>query len=386
MRTIDHQLKCYIFIENCDTLINTKTIHDSIYGSIELGGTSSKIIETREFQRLNTIKQLGFTYLVFPGATHSRFEHSLGTYYLANEASGRLGLDAREVTNVSLAGLLHDVGHSPFSHALEDSMIRLYGKDHLDVTIDIVEGTTPENELSDILGDHRKSVVEILKGKKGVLSRLISGNGDVDQIDYLARDSHYTGVALGAVDIPRILRVLSISEGEFCVEERGLPSAEGLMVARMLMYRTVYRHKTSLIVASLANDALEAMNPDFEEFVGWNDCDFVAELKKKSRKTYDAIKQRKIPKGLLVKEDENSFKELVEKFDGSLLSSQYFKSPYKKEVLNVLTESGIKPITDFSSIMQFLERELEGVGLIVFENEMEKNIKESLRAKGVETQ
>ncbi len=367
-------------------MTNKKTIHDSIYGSIELEDTASKIIETKEFQRLNTIKQLGFTYLVFPGATHSRFEHSLGTHYLAREASSRLDLKKEDVVDVSLAGLLHDVGHSPFSHALEDSMVKLYGKDHLDVTIDIIDGKSPENELSDILGQHKRAVVNILKGKKGVLSRLISGNGDVDQIDYLGRDSHYTGVALGAVDISRILRVLTIHEGEFCVEERGLPSVEGLMVARMLMYRTVYRHKTALIAASLANDALEVLNPDFDEFVQWNDCDFIAELKKKSPKTYESIKQRKIPKGLIVKEDEEKFGELVDSLEGSLVSCQYFKSPYKKEVLNVLTDSGIRPITDFSSIMEFLERELEGVGLLVFENAKEMGIRDALRRKNIASQ
>ncbi len=367
-------------------MIYKKTIHDSIYGTIDLEETASRVIETKEFQRLNTIKQLGFTYLVFPGATHSRFEHSLGTHYLAREASTRLGLVERDITEVSLAGLLHDVGHSPFSHALEDSMVRLYGKDHLDVTIDIIEGKTEGNEVSDILGEHKKAVVDILKGKKGVLSRLISGNGDVDQIDYLARDSHYTGVALGAVDIPRIMRVLAIHKGEFCVTEKGLPSVEGLMVARMLMYRTVYRHKTALIAASLANNALASLSPAIEDFVEWNDCDFIAELKEKNREIYDSIKSRRLPRGLLIKESEDRFKEIVGEFDGGLLTSQYFKSPYKKEVLNVLTGEGIRPITDFSSIMEFLERELEGVGLLVFENSEEGHIRESLKRMNVSAQ
>lgn len=367
-------------------LNDKKTIHDTIYGSIELDEIFSKIIETKEFQRLNMVKQLGFTYLVFPGATHSRFEHSLGTYYLAREASTRLGLDSNDVLEVSLAGLLHDVGHSPFSHSLEDSMIRMYNKDHLDVTVDIIEGKTPENELSDILGSHKKAVVRILKGESGVLSRLISGNGDVDQIDYLARDSHYTGVALGAVDIPRILRVLSIFNGEFCVEEKGLPSVEGLMVARMLMYRTVYRHKTALIASSLANDALEEVNPEFGEFVEWNDCDFIAELKNESFQTYEAIKHRRIPKGVIVKLDEGEFGDLVGSLSADLVSHQYFRSPFKKEVLNVLSNGEIRPITDFSSIMQFLERELEGVGLLIFENDKEKDIKEALRRSDIPSQ
>ena len=330
------------------------------------------------------VKQLGFTYLVFPGATHSRFEHSLGTYYLAREVSTRLGLEEEDVVDVSLAGLLHDIGHSPFSHSLEGCMMKIYGKEHLGVTVDIIEGKTPRNEISDSLGGHKDRVLKILKGEAGVLSRVISGNGDVDQIDYLARDSYYTGVALGAVDIPRIMRVLSIYRNELCVEAKGLPSVEGLMVARMLMYRTVYRHKTALIASSLANDALFSMNPDYDEFVQWNDCDFMAELKKNDLKIYDSLKHRKIPKGLIVRQGEREFNELKQELDGNLVSSQYFKSPFKNEVLNVLTEEEIRPITDFSLIMQFLERELEGMGLIIFKREEELKIKDALKIRKIQ--
>jgi HD superfamily phosphohydrolase len=349
-----------------------------------LDETVSKIVSTNEFQRMNMVKQLGFTYLVFPGATHSRFEHSLGTYYLAREVSTRLGLEEEDVVDVSLAGLLHDIGHSPFSHSLEDSMMKIYGKEHLGVTVDIIEGKTPRNELSDSLGDHKNRILKILKGEAGVLSRIISGNGDVDQIDYLARDSYYTGVALGAVDIPRIMRVLSIYRNELCVEVKGLPSVEGLMVARMLMYRTVYRHKTALIASSLANDALYSMNPDYDEFVQWNDCDFMAELKRSDLKIYDSLKHRKIPKGLIVRQSEREFNELKQELDGNLVSSQYFKSPFKNEVLKVLTEEGIRPITDFSLIMQFLERELEGMGLIIFKKEEELKIKNTLKTRKIQ--
>ncbi|MCL4450975.1 MAG: HD domain-containing protein [Candidatus Thermoplasmatota archaeon] len=346
--------------------------------------TVSNIVSTNEFQRMNMVKQLGFTYLVFPGATHSRFEHSLGTYYLAREVSTKLGLEEEDVVDVSLAGLLHDIGHSPFSHSLEGSMMKIYGKEHLGVTVDIIEGKTPRNEISDSLGGHKNRVLKILKGEAGVLSRIISGNGDVDQIDYLARDSYYTGVALGAVDIPRIMRVLSIYRNELCVEVKGLPSVEGLMVARMLMYRTVYRHKTALIASSLANDALFSMNPDYDEFVQWNDCDFMAELKKNDLKIYDSLKHRKIPKGLIVRQGEREFNELKQELDGNLVSSQYFKSPFKNEVLNVLTEEEIRPITDFSLIMQFLERELEGMGLIIFKKEEELKIKDALKIRKIQ--
>ncbi|MEM0194848.1 MAG: HD domain-containing protein [Thermoplasmatales archaeon] len=356
-------------------MTGTKTIHDSIYGSIDLDGTVSKIVETREFQRLNSIRQLGFTYLVFPGATHSRFEHSLGTYHLSLRASENLNLEENSSRLLSLAGLLHDIGHSPFSHSLENATLSLYGKDHLDISLDIIEGKTRDNEISDVLGDMKSDISKILRGKGGILSRLISGNGDLDQIDYLARDSYYTGVALGAVDIPRILKVLCISNTDLCILEKGLPAVEGLMVARMLMYRTVYRHKTALIAASIASKAVVEINPDYEDFVQWNDSDLMCILKQEKPEVYQMLKYRKLPKGIILRKNEKEFEEVVESLGSLLMTHQYFRSPYKKEILKIKSEDGLKLITDFSLVMQFLERELEGLGLIVFRPEVEGEVR-----------
>ncbi|MEM0128140.1 MAG: HD domain-containing protein [Thermoplasmatales archaeon] len=355
-------------------MVSRKTIHDSIYGSIDIDGIVSRIVETREFQRLNSIKQLGFTYLVFPGATHSRFEHSLGTYHLSLEASRNLELDERNSNLVSLAGLLHDIGHPPFSHSLEYATLNLYGKDHLDISLDIIEGKTKDNEIADVLGGLRQDLSKVLRGESGILSRLISGNGDLDQIDYLARDSYYTGVALGAVDIPRILKVLCVNGSDLCILEKGLPAIEGLMVARMLMYRTVYRHKTALIAATMASNAVVDINPDYEDFVQWNDSDLICSFKREKPEVYHMLKYRKLPKGIILKMREDDFNDVVSDLGGLLVAHQYFSSPYKKELLKIKTDNGLKLITDFSLVMEFLERELEGLGLIVFRQENEDEV------------
>ncbi len=365
-----------------------KIIHDAIYGSIKLDDEVSDLISAKEFQKLNSVKQLGFSYLVFPGATHSRFEHSLGTHYLAGEAARNVDMDDDAISAVSLAGLLHDIGHGPFSHTLEDSMVKLFRKDHLQLSIDIISGKIGSGEISEILGDERKKIISILQGKGGIMSRLISGNGDMDQIDYLARDSYYTGVALGMVDSSRLLNTITIEDGTFCVMEKGLPAMEGLMVARMLMYRSVYRHRTSLVASVLANDALETLSPSLEEFIEWNDCDFIGELKNNENtiKTYEMLKFRKLPSGLTLDVDENQFQDIAQDLDGQVITSKYFKSPYKKEVINILDQDGLRPITEISGIMEYLEKELHGLGLLVFNRNDGERIKEYLKSKGIKYQ
>ncbi len=248
-----------------------KIIHDSIYGSIKLGEMVSDIISTREFQRLNSVKQLGFSYLVFPGATHTRFEHSLGTYYLTYEAARNLELEQEDIE---------------------------------------------------------------------------------------------------------------------AVMEKGLPAMEGLMLARMLMYRTVYRHRTSLVASVLANNALEIISPPLEEFVGWNDYDFMAEMKKneKTRDIYDMLKFRNLPSGLTLNMEEKNFDDIVSGIMDKITYHKYFKSPYKREVVKILVRGEMKPITEESGIMEYLERELTGTGLLVFDKSNGDYIKKYLDKQDVKYQ
>ena len=363
-------------------------IHDAIYSSIKIDDKASEIIGTREFQRLNTIKQLGFSYLVFPGATHTRFEHSLGTYYLAREAAKNLEMNSSEIAQVSIAGLLHDLGHAPFSHSIEEGVESLYGKDHVEVAIDIITGEEGSGKIPSILKEDLDDVAKILQNKKGIQSRLISGNGDMDQIDYLARDSYYTGVALGAVDVSRILNTIHVFNNEFCVLEKGLPALEGLMLARMLMYRTVYRYKLSLIASTIANEAFRSLSPSYEEFITWDDCDFLSEMKRndKTRETYRRIKERSLPPGLVLETDRKQFDEVRSELGDYIETSSYFSSPYKTEAIKILDGKELKPITELSGIMHYLEQELQGSGIIVFNKENEERLRAKLLRREIKFQ
>ena len=248
-----------------------KIIHDSIHGSIKFEGIALELLETPEMQRLSGIKQLGLGYLVFPGANHTRLEHSIGVSYVAGKMGMALGLSSEEITLLKVAGMLHDIGHSPFSHTLEYLLYEKTGMDHMEITAKIIEGkmdivdgeleegkrvyeilddySIPKNTLERmILGEveRRTDILSIHKNQayfgdeKNYLVNIISGSLDADQIDYLLRDSHYTGVAHGAIDFPRILNTIKIKNGELMIDKKGVPALEGMLVARALMYSAVY--------------------------------------------------------------------------------------------------------------------------------------------------
>nr|WP_193383892.1 HD domain-containing protein [Pyrococcus yayanosii] len=248
-----------------------------------------RFVETPEFQRLRYIRQLGLAYLVYPGANHTRFEHSLGTWHLARKLAVELELPQEEALLVQLAALLHDVGHGPFSHTFE-SIYREYAKghDHMSLTRAIVEGKVEiveGGEIPDLikgLGFEPREIGELIFGthEKRYLGMMIHGDVDVDQLDYLARDAHYTGVAHGIIDLERLLMVLKIHEGELVVDEKGVEAVEGMLVARSLMYSRVYFHHTVKIAEGMLTRALEFA---LEEGLLWDfwkmtDCRLMVEL------------------------------------------------------------------------------------------------------------
>ena len=226
-----------------------KIIHDTVHGSVKLDELALQLIDEPFMQRLNSIRQLGLCYLVFPGANHSRLEHSLGAYHLAGRVCRELEADPTEANLLRAAGMLHDVGHGPFSHVLETVLHQKTGKNHMEIGTGIIEG-----KLESYLGEENR-IPEILESNgisPGDISRLITGSSkaptlydfpfpraaekgmgedalphyikqlmhstvDIDQIDYLLRDSHYTGVAHGGIDIDRLMRTLCIYNSELPV-------------------------------------------------------------------------------------------------------------------------------------------------------------------------
>jgi HD superfamily phosphohydrolase len=243
-----------------------KVIHDPVHGSIQLDTLALRLLETPEVQRLRGIKQMGLASLVFPGANHTRFEHALGVMHLSKLVASDLGIE--DSATLQSAALLHDIGHPPFSHTLEFQMVDRLGKNHEEVASSLISGETriEPGALScgEVLrgaGVDPEEVCELIAGshRKKYLAQLLHGEMDVDQMDYLLRDSHFTGVALGMIDLPRLLRVMRVKRGRLVVEERGLEAVEGFLTARDLMYSSVYFHRTVRIAELMLANATEVL-------------------------------------------------------------------------------------------------------------------------------
>ncbi len=225
--------------------VKKKIFNDPVYGFVEIPyGLIFELVEHPYFQRLRHIRQLGMTNLVYPGANHTRFQHALGAYYLMRKAIRVLrekgvSITAEEAEAVSAAILLHDIGHGPHSHALERSIMELH---HEQLSLLIME------RLNEMMGGRLDLAIEIFKGRyeKPFLTQLVSGQLDMDRMDYLNRDSYFTGVIEGRVGYDRIIKMLDVHDGRLVVEQKGIYSIEQFLAARRIMYWQVYLHKTVL--------------------------------------------------------------------------------------------------------------------------------------------
>ena len=221
-----------------------KIINDPVYGFISVPDPFiQQLIDHPYFQRLRRIKQMGLAHYVYPGAHHTRFHHALGAMYLMDEALKVLRDKGVEITDTERQGaliaiLLHDVGHGPFSHALENTIVK--GVSHEKLSLAFME------LLNEEFPGKLDEAIRIFKGEhpKRFLCNLVSGQLDVDRLDYLRRDSFYTGVSEGIVGAERIIKLINVTDNELVVEEKGIYSVEKLLIARRLMYWQVYLHKT----------------------------------------------------------------------------------------------------------------------------------------------
>ena len=221
-----------------------KIINDPVYGFITIDHPLIlEVIRNPFYQRLRRIQQMGFANLVYPGAVHTRLHHSLGAYHLmCNALSVLMGkgieITEEEELGAKMAILLHDVGHGPFSHALEKNLIE--NLDHESISLQIMQWLNRE------LGGQLNTAISIFTNiyPKKFLHQLVSGQLDVDRMDYLNRDSFFTGVSEGVIGYDRIIHMLTVHNGELMVQEKGIYSIEKFLVARRLMYWQVYLHKT----------------------------------------------------------------------------------------------------------------------------------------------
>jgi hypothetical protein len=256
------------------------TIKDSVHDHIEVEGVAEALLDTEEVQRLRHIKQLGTVQLVYPSANHTRFEHSLGVYHLAARALDHLGIEGVQAERIRAASLLHDVGHGPYSHNVESVTHRHTGKYHDDVHELLAEGT-----VGDVLRDNDLEPARIadLVAGEGKYGQLVSGELDVDRMDYLVRDAHHTGVPYGTIDHERLIRELTFSDGELVLAEGNVQTAESLLLARALMNPTVYQHHVARISKAMLRQATERLldQPDLSaaELRRMDDHDLLAALR-----------------------------------------------------------------------------------------------------------
>lgn len=223
-----------------------KIINDPVFGFINIPkGLLYDIVRHPLLQRLTRIKQVGLSSVVYPGAQHTRFQHSLGSFYLMSEAITQLTAKGNfifdsEAEAVQAAILLHDIGHGPFSHVLEDTIVK--GMPHEEISLMLMERMNKE------MNGQLSLAIQIFKDEypKRFLHQLVSGQLDMDRLDYLRRDSFYTGVTEGNIGSARIIKMLDVADDRLVIESKGIYSIENFLTARRLMYWQVYLHKTSV--------------------------------------------------------------------------------------------------------------------------------------------
>jgi HD superfamily phosphohydrolase len=272
-------------------------IRDPLWNNITLDDLAIRLVDTRAFQRLRYVRQLGLAYLVYPGATHTRFEHALGTWHLAGRTiellQGRGEIKAEhelEARIVATAALLHDIGHYPFSHALEE-----IGAPHHE---DVAGALLTRGEIADVLRQHvaedaPERVVELIRGKSASpLQGLISGSLDLDKIEYLKRDALMCGVPYGEIDVDRLIHSLTLvrdpatGRSVVGVSEKGLSALESLLFAKYQMYRNVYWHhavrSATAMYKRLVADAIESGALRVSELASFNDEALLHELEERA--------------------------------------------------------------------------------------------------------
>ncbi|MCI0432225.1 MAG: HD domain-containing protein [Gemmatimonadetes bacterium] len=264
------------------------TIRDPLWDTIRLDRVAVRIVDAQAFQRLRHIKQLGHAHLVYPGATHTRFDHALGVYHLARQALGLLERHGalRGLPHggrlVPLAGLLHDIGHYPFSHAIEELQAARIPGHHEELVGRFLADPDVTAALASVSEDAAGQVESLIRGSSDhALRGLVSGSLDLDKIDYLKRDAMFCGVPYGEVDVDRLLHALTVAADpatgrpEIAVREKGVAALESLLFAKYQMFRNVYWHHAvraaTVLYKRVVGDALDGglLRPD--ELVGETD-------------------------------------------------------------------------------------------------------------------
>jgi HD superfamily phosphohydrolase len=255
----------FISTKMSDSTNKKKVFNDPVYGFITIPyDVILDLIDHPWFQRLRRIHQLGQTHLVYPGAQHTRFHHALGAMHLTLRAIETLRFKGHEITGdeeeaVLCAILLHDIGHGPFSHTLEHSIVK--GVSHEQISLNFM------HRLNEEFSGRLDLAIQIFSNQyhKRYLSQLISGQLDMDRLDYLKRDSFYTGVTEGDVGSSRIIKMLNIKDGELVIDEKAIYSIENFIVSRRFMYWQVYLHKTVVAADAMLTNILKRARKIYQD-------------------------------------------------------------------------------------------------------------------------
>ena len=286
-------------------------IRDPLHNNIRLDPLARELIETPAFQRLRYVRQLGLAFLVYPGATHTRFEHALGTYHLARRSLALLGeenglarVPADEHAIITAAALLHDLGHYPFSHALEE----IGAMHHEEVARSLITGGEIGQLLAKHLGKEAPSrVIALVRGEsRSPLQRLISGSLDLDKLDYLRRDAFMCGVSYGDIDVDRLLNSLVLIDDAASggltvgIAEKGLSALESLLFAKYQMYRNVYWHhairSATAMYKRLVSEAVDAGALPADKLAAFTDEGLLHEPEARKLPMLAALRGRKLYK------------------------------------------------------------------------------------------
>ncbi|MGQ0813991.1 MAG: HD domain-containing protein [Gemmatimonadota bacterium] len=288
-------------------------IRDPLWDTVRLDDVAVRIVDSPSFQRLRYIRQLGLAHLVYPGASHTRFDHALGVYHLAKRALTLLRghrlfaeISAQDALVIPYAGLLHDIGHYPFSHALEELESEQIPEDHEALVGRFLNDAAVRSALSDPI---LEAVQALVRGESASpLQGLVSGSLDLDKIDYLKRDAFFCGVPYGEVDVDRLLHSLTIVRDpesgrlEVGVHEKGVASLESLLFAKYQMFRNVYWHHAvraaTVMYKRIVSDALSAGSVTSDELIGQTDEGvlFLIESRVPADARVQQLRDRKLPK------------------------------------------------------------------------------------------
>lgn len=306
-----------------------KIVRDPLWNTIRLDPTALRIVDTAEFQRLRYIRQLGLTHLVYPGATHTRFDHALGVYHLTVTALSHLrdrggvpteAWEAEEL--IPYAALLHDIGHYPFSHALEELETDHVPVHHEEISQRFFASPSMRDAMAPLGLTAADRIHELIRGESDIpLRGLISGSLDLDKMEYLRRDARFCGVPYGEVDVPRLLEGLALlpdpetGRYEVGVHEKAVAALESLLFAKYQMFRNVYWHHAvraaTALYKRIVEDAVRAGLLDPDDLVGPTDEELLHEIGRRAQddegevahriaaRWLPALRQRRLPKRAL---------------------------------------------------------------------------------------